>query len=87
MVQPISTIRDLIDALNGPTAVAEWAGVEHPSAISNWEARGNIPPGYHMRLALEARRRGLTISPEDIFGLEGDDAKEFRALFSGCDAA
>ncbi len=87
MVQQITTIRDLIDALGGPTVIAEWAGYEHPSAVSNWEARGNIPSGLHMRLSLEARRRGLVISPEEIFGLEGDDAEEFRRLFSACHAA
>lgn len=87
MAKTISTIRELIAALDGPTAVAEWAGVEHASAVSNWEARGSIPPGYHLRLLLEARRRGFVISPEGIFGLDGDDAKEFRDLFSGCHAA
>lgn len=87
MAQTISSIRELIEALGGPTAVAQWAGVEHASAVSNWEARGSIPPGYHMRLSLEARRRGFVISPEEIFGLEGEDAKEFRDLFSACHAA
>lgn len=67
----VSTIRDLIHHLGGVSAVARWAGME-PSGVSNWEARGQIPPGWHLRLLIRAKREGFTINPE-LFDLSPDD--------------
>lgn len=66
MKYSVNTIKDLIDSLGGPSALARWAGTE-PSAISNWEARGFIPPAWHLRLMLLAAQDGIdirSINPE-----------------------
>lgn len=47
------------------------------SAVSNWLARGNIPPSYHLQVLIEMRRRGFEIDPI-VFGLEDDDADFLR---------
>lgn len=75
----ITTIPDLIAAFDGPSPMADWA-MTSVQNVYNWMARDHIPPSYHMRIAIEARRRGLAISPH-VFGLENDDAQAFHALF------
>lgn len=68
----VSTIKDLIDRLGGVSAVARWANMEHASGVSNWEARGVIPAGWHLRLLIRAKREGFTINPA-IFDLSPED--------------
>lgn len=68
----IKTVQELVEKLGGPAAVAEWAGVL-PSAVCNWYDRG-IPPGWHLRLLIETRKRGLKVAPQ-VFELSDDDAK------------
>jgi len=68
-----ASIPDLIEALGGYASVAEWAGYEDVRGVYNWVSRGAIPRNYHLRLALEAMRRGVAVAP-DVFGLEDDDA-------------
>ncbi len=65
------TIRDvatLVDRYGGTAAFAAWAQVG-PSCVSNWKANNSIPRGYHLRLFLEARRRGLIVDA-DLFGVD-----------------
>lgn len=81
MTKTLHTIQDVVEAFGGYAELARWAGYEHPSGAANWLSRG-IPPAYHMRLALEVRRRGFALDPEAVCGLEGEDALEFRAVFS-----
>ena len=56
------TIADVVDAFGGTKALATWTGTGE-SAISNWIARGEIPPGWHYRLHMEAIGRGFEIDP------------------------
>ena len=74
----VQTIPDLIEALDGFQRLAKWAGYEDARGIHNWISRG-IPPAYHLRLTLEARRRGIEIDPA-VFGLEAEDAASLRAV-------
>lgn len=62
MKQTLHTISDVIDAFGGTRAVAMWTGLGE-SAISMWMARGEIPPGWHYRLHIEALARGFEIDP------------------------
>lgn len=78
-MESISTIPDLIDAFGGSVRLARWAGYEDERGVINWTYRG-IPPSYHLRLILEAIRRGLVIDPA-VFGIEGDDAAELIEIF------
>ena len=80
MKTSISSIPDLIAALDGPTALAKWAGYEDSRGVYNWLGRG-IPPSYHLRLALELKRRGLVVSP-CVFGLE-DEAADVLSQIMG----
>lgn len=71
MVKTIRTPEQLIDALGGPTAVGDWAGIT-PGAVGNWAERG-IPPGWHLRLLVEIKRRRLRYDPA-LFGLSSEQA-------------
>lgn len=61
----LTTTEQVIEALGGTTAAAEWAGMG-PSGISNWLARG-IPPGWHYRIDRYLATKGYTVAPE-VFG-------------------
>lgn len=63
---PVSTVDDLVNAFGGTSKFAAWCDVG-PSTVSNWKAFGSIPSGYHLRIYLEARTRGLDLSPK-LFG-------------------
>lgn len=77
----IHTIEDLVETLGGPTKVAKWAGYEDARGVYNWMTRG-IPPSYHARLVLEAKRKRLLVDP-NIFGFEGEDADTLRSMLTG----
>jgi hypothetical protein len=72
----IRTIDELVALLGGDTVVADWLGISQ-GAVGNWKQRRFIPPGWHMRLLAETRRRGKTIDPE-VFGMHEND---WAALF------
>jgi hypothetical protein len=75
MNQPITSIDELVTAFGGPTALGDWLGVG-ASAVSNWQARGNIPTGWHLRLYLECERRKLPVDLA-VFGFDGADLALF----------
>ena len=79
-MKTVHTIRDLIEGLGGFSHLAKWAGYEDERGVHNWVSRG-IPPSYHLRLTLEARRRGVQIDP-DVFGLDDEDASQLRGVLS-----
>jgi len=74
MPKRIETVAQLVDALGGTTAVANWLDVV-PSTISNWKEHGQIPPGWHLQLYLECQRRELCVAP-GLFGIKDDSAEE-----------
>ncbi len=67
------TIRELIQALGGSASVARLLGVRI-SAVSNWIARGRIPPRWFLRISKECRRLGIELD-EAVFG-EADPAPQ-----------
>lgn len=72
MTYDITSIHQLVEALGGDSAVAEWLGISQP-AVGMWKSRDCIGSGWHLRLLAEARRRGLTVDPR-VFGLSERDA-------------
>jgi hypothetical protein len=56
----LMTVTDVVRAYDGPSGMAEWAGIG-ASAVCNWIERGFIPPGWHWRLDRDARERGYEI--------------------------
>lgn len=78
----LNTIDELIDAFkagdrSGEHELAEFLGIS-VNAILNWRLRGYIPNGWHLRLYLEAQRRGWTIAPE-VFDLQQEYPHGFSA--------
>jgi hypothetical protein len=63
----IHTIDDVARFFGGQRGMQERFALSQP-AVSHWKRRG-IPTGYHMRIALEVQRAGLTINPE-LFELD-----------------
>lgn len=76
----LETIPDLVNELGGFAEVAKWAGYEDSRGVHNWVSRG-VPPSYHLRLTIEAHRKGFVIAPE-VFGLAGRDAEALRTMLS-----
>lgn len=62
----LRSVQEVVDAFGGTKATAEWAG-HGESAVSNWIARGFIPPGWHFRMQDELSARGFVIS-RSVFG-------------------
>jgi hypothetical protein len=62
----VRSVEEMVAAFGGTKAMADWADVGM-SAVSNWIASKAIPRGYHLRLYLEAQRRGILVHP-DLFG-------------------
>ncbi len=61
MARTITDVSGLVEALGGRVEVAKLLGIGG-TAVSMWSERG-IPTGWHLRLAIECGRRGLTIDP------------------------
>lgn len=59
----VRTIPALIAALGGRDAVADYAGVSVCHVV-RWERQDSIPPGWHYRFAVRAKRRGFTLDDE-----------------------
>lgn len=85
-MRTLTTVAELVEALGGATSVARWAGYEDERGVYNWSSRG-IPTAYHMRLVLEATRRGCVIDASAVFGMEDEDAETLRALSGAAFAA
>jgi len=67
----IETVSEFVRAFGGTAAIAEFLDVGM-SAVSNWKRENAIPPGWHYRLAEEAKRRHITFSKK-VFGMEVED--------------
>jgi hypothetical protein len=59
----LTTVAEIVDAFGGTKAMAAWADVSQ-SAVSNWIARGWIPPDWYVAMSDELLRRGLEVTPE-----------------------
>lgn len=73
MKKTLRSVDDVAAAFGGTAELGRWAGVGQ-NAACNWLKRGNLPPSYHVRLLIEARKRGWKIDPSGIFELEAADA-------------
>jgi hypothetical protein len=63
----INTVTELVEAFGGNKAMGEWADVGE-TAVCNWKNANEISRGLHLRLWLEAERRGWSINP-DLLGV------------------
>lgn len=70
MKRTLTTVEEVINALGGPTATGKWLGIGQ-NAVSMWKTRG-IAPGWHFRVYLRLRRKGMDVDPS-VFGIEDFD--------------
>ena len=73
--QPISTIRDLVDAFGGTGKFAEFLNVV-PSYVSNMLRDEDLPRGYHLEVYLECQRRNLRVDKHALFGIEDEKVRK-----------
>lgn len=66
--------KDVITALGGPTAVANWLGLDQ-STVSGWGLRDAVGRGYRFHIYWSLRDRGYTEKqiPAKAFGLSSWD--------------
>ncbi|MEQ8822769.1 MAG: hypothetical protein RIC14_00165 [Filomicrobium sp.] len=69
-MKKILTIEELVRELGGREEIALRFGIV-PGNISNWEAQGYIPQGWHLRLWLWAVDKGLDVHPH-VFDMRED---------------
>ena len=67
----IKTIDDLIAEFGGAARFGQWLDIGQ-EAVSAFKWRG-VPPGWHLRLLAEVRRRGCNVHPS-VFGLTEEEA-------------
>lgn len=77
----LKSVNEIIAILGGPTAVADRFNIGQ-SAVSNWIMRGEIPPGWHLRIYLEAEKRDMEIDPE-VFGIDQETAPAAKKKLRG----
>jgi hypothetical protein len=66
MSKVIKSIAEMVSAFGGTAKLADLLDIGMP-AVSNWKAADKVPPGWHLRLFLEAKKRGIAIDPA-LFG-------------------
>lgn len=71
MTNVLTSIDELVTALGGTAEVAEWAGVNQ-TAVCNWISRGFVPAGWHLRLLVLTRKKGIRVS-HTVFGLTEEE--------------
>lgn len=62
----LRTVAEVVEEFGGLQAAADWAGLGK-TAVSNWLARGFIPPGWHFRMSEHFAERGLLLAGS-VFG-------------------
>jgi hypothetical protein len=66
--QVLDGVRAVIEAMGGPTALAEWLSANvapvSVSAVSNWGSEGWVPPAWFLALSTELGRRGYEVDPK-----------------------
>lgn len=74
----INSIDELIEAFGGASDLGRQLGITQ-EAVSNWKARGEIPSGWHLRLAVDAAAMGWQVDPI-VWGFVGADAVRYREV-------
>lgn len=77
MIKTLTTVDDVIAMFGSPAKAARWARTSD-QAVCNWRRRG-IPPSAHLRLLIEARKRGRLVGNE-VLGLEPEEWFELYTL-------
>ena len=57
-------MNEVIKGLGGTCAVAKIIGVS-PQAVSNWKARGKLPPQWHLKIYKLCREKGWDYDPDE----------------------
>ena len=60
------TIRSVITALGGLSAVSRGLGHKHPTTVQGWWERGVIPAQQQKRILDLAARRNVAVDPLDL---------------------
>jgi hypothetical protein len=76
MQKVLRSIQEVVEFFDGPTELARWAGIK-TSAVCNWVERNELPPGWHIRLAIEVSRRGARVHPS-VLGLVVEAVERLR---------
>lgn len=66
-MEQLSTISEVIDALDGPSAIARLTK-RTPQAVTNWRAEGRMPAKLYLVMTDALRSRGKR-APADLWGL------------------
>lgn len=68
MIESLTSASDVIDALDGTTAVARLTH-RKPQHVTNWRASGRLPPATFLILSGELKNRGKT-APSALWGID-----------------
>jgi hypothetical protein len=70
-LKPLLTMNDVIEALDGPGAVAALTGQKSSSAVCNWRSqRGKFPSKYYFTMKGALADRGY-YAPISLWGFHG----------------
>ena len=58
----LTTAESVVKALGGTKETAIWTGLGMP-AVSNWIARGSLPPEWYRAITDELDRKGIDVDP------------------------
>jgi hypothetical protein len=72
MPESLTTASDVIDALDGTTAVARITG-RKPQHVTNWRASGRLPPATFLILSDALKGRGKA-APSSLWGIDEPNA-------------
>jgi hypothetical protein len=68
MAQELHTVKEVVEALGGTTAVKALTGGSYLSAVSNWKRRGTFPASTHYVLTRALSERSLR-APASLWGM------------------
>ena len=68
MLESVTTVKEVIDVLGGPTAVARMTG-RKPQHVVNWRATGRFPATTFLSLSKALQGYGKT-APTELWGME-----------------
>jgi hypothetical protein len=68
MAKELRTVKAVVDALGGNTAVITLTGGSYLSAVSNWKKRGTFPASTHYVLTKALEKHSLQ-APASLWGM------------------